>query len=99
MFYQVPFGYHDQDEIVRTLEQAGFRNVRCEVVSKIGRARGADDAATGLVQGTPVATQILERDPSLLPIITQRVSDAIKNRFGEAEIHSPMQAIIAQGWS
>lgn len=96
-FYQVPFGYHDASEIARTLEGAGFREVRSEIVGKVGRASRAEDAATGLVQGTPVAMEIAERDPSLLPIITKGVADAIKSRFGEANIRAPMRALVVQG--
>lgn len=96
-FYQVPFGYHDQVEITRTLEETGFREIRIEVVGKVSAAERAEDAATGLVQGTPVATQIAERDPSLVPIITQGVAAAIKKRFSEANIRVPMSAIVVQG--
>ncbi|MEY2561140.1 MAG: hypothetical protein QOG51_1555, partial [Verrucomicrobiota bacterium] len=53
-FYEVPFGYHDQDEIKRMLESAGFREVRIEVVAKMAEASRAQDVATGLVQGNPV---------------------------------------------
>jgi ubiquinone/menaquinone biosynthesis C-methylase UbiE len=95
-FYQIPFGYHDRDEIKRVLEEAGFRDIRIEVVEKVSSARSAEDLATGLVQGNPVAVAIAERDPSLLPVITKAIAAALKSRFGEAEIRAPMRAIIAQ---
>ena len=95
-FYQIPFGYHDQDEIRRTLEGAGFREIRTDVVGKVSGASRAEEAATGLVQGNPVAVSIAERDPSLLPVITNAVADAIKSRFGDANIRAPMRAIVVQ---
>jgi ubiquinone/menaquinone biosynthesis C-methylase UbiE len=95
-FYQVPFGYHDQDEIRRTLESAGFREVRMEVMSKVGKARRPQDVAIGLVQGNPVALAIAERDPSLLPVITDAVAKAIARRFGEENIRAPMRAIVVE---
>lgn len=98
-FYQVPFGYHDQDEIKRVLESAGFRDVRIEVVSKMAEVTSAQDVATGLVQGNPVSSAITERDPSLLPVITNAVADAITRRFGETNIRAPMRAIIVQAQS
>jgi hypothetical protein len=58
-----------------------------------------EDAAIGLVQGNPVAVAITERDPSLLPVITQAVADAIKSRFGESNIRVPMRAIVVQAVS
>ncbi len=92
-FYQVPFGYHDQDEIRRVLEEAGFRDVRFEFVAKVGIAGRAEDVAIGLVQGNPVGVAISERDPSLLPVITNAVADALKKHFGET-VRAPMRAIV-----
>jgi hypothetical protein len=73
--------------------------VRIEVVAKMAEASRAQDVATGLVQGNPVATAIAERDPSLLPVITNAVADAIKRRFGETNISCPMRAIVVQARS
>ncbi|MGI8481100.1 MAG: class I SAM-dependent methyltransferase [Chthoniobacterales bacterium] len=95
-FYQVPFGYHDQEEIKRMLKQAGFDEIKIEVVAKVSQAGRAEDAATGLVQGNPVAVAIAERDPSLLPVITDAVAKAIKDQFGETDLHARMRAIIVQ---
>lgn len=92
-FYQVPFGYHDHAEITRVLKDAGFRDVRLDVVAKVGIANRADDAAQGLVHGNPVAVAITERDPALLPVITKAVADALKNQFGETTVRAPMRAI------
>ena len=94
-FYQVPFGYHDQAEIKRVLEEAGFGDIRVEVVAKIGGASRPEDAAQGLVHGNPVAVAITERDPSLLPIITNAVAGALKKRFGET-VCAPMRALVVQ---
>jgi ubiquinone/menaquinone biosynthesis C-methylase UbiE len=95
-FYQVPFGYHDQNEIKRVLEEAGFRDVQIEVVEKVSGMSRAEDAATGLVQGNPVAVAIAERDPDLLPVITNAVAEALKSRFGGPDIRAPMRAVIVQ---
>ena len=96
MFYQVPFGYHDHREIKRVLGEVGFRDVRLEVVAKPGAASRSEDAAQGLVHGNPVAAAIAERDPSLLPVITNAVADALKKEFGETTLRASMRAIVAQ---
>jgi ubiquinone/menaquinone biosynthesis C-methylase UbiE len=95
-FYQVPFGYHDHAEIKRVLEDAGFRHVRLDVVSKVGGASLPEDMAQGLVHGNPVAVAITERDPSLLPVITRAVAGALKKQFGEASVRAPMRAIVIE---
>ncbi|HKP92431.1 MAG TPA: methyltransferase domain-containing protein, partial [Chthoniobacterales bacterium] len=43
-FYQVPFGYYDRDEIKRTLEAAGFRQIRIEVLDTTSVSTDARDA-------------------------------------------------------
>ena len=37
-FYKVPFSYHNRAEIRRILKQAGFREIKTEVIAKIGKA-------------------------------------------------------------
>ena len=95
MFYQVPFGYHDQDEIRRVLGEAGFKQIEIEVVTKSSPIGRPEDAAIGLVQGNPVAIAITERDPALLPVITDTVAQAIRDQFGETGSAS-MQAIVVE---
>ena len=97
-FYEVPFGYHDQDEIKGMLKEAGFQEIKMEVVAKVGAAIRAEDAATGLVHGNPVAVAIAERDPSLLSVITKAVARAIADLFGETDIRAPMRAVVVQAW-
>jgi ubiquinone/menaquinone biosynthesis C-methylase UbiE len=95
-FYQVPFSYYNQEEIKRVLTEAGFREIKIDVVPKVGYADRAQDAAKGLVHGNPVAVGIAERDASLLPVITDAVAKAITKQFGEIEIRAPMRAIVVQ---
>ena len=94
--YQVPFSYHNRTEIQRVLKQAGFREIKTEVIAKIGKATRAKDVARGLVEGNPVAVAIAKRDPSLLPVITNAMAAAISRRFGKQNIRAPMRAIVVR---
>ena len=94
-FYQVPFGYHDREEIKRVLEVAGFRDIRLDVVEKTGGESRPADAAQGLVHGNPVSVAITERDPALLPLITTAVAEALKKRFGET-VRAPLRALVME---
>jgi hypothetical protein len=78
------------------LKEAGFQEIKIEVVVKVGAASRAEGAATGLVHGNPVAVAIAERDRSLLPVITKTVARAIADRFRETDIRAPMRAIVVQ---
>jgi ubiquinone/menaquinone biosynthesis C-methylase UbiE len=95
-FYQVPFGYHDREEIQRLLQDAGFRDIRVDVVDKKSAPTRAKDAATGLVQGTPVAVAIADRNASLMPVIKAAVADALTKHFGGSTFRAPMRAVVAQ---
>ena len=96
MFYQVPFGYHDHDEIRRVLAESGFRDIRIEVVEKVSGASRAEETAIGLVQGNPVSLAIAERAPSLFPVITNAIAAALKKRFGEGEQRAALRAVVVQ---
>ena len=93
-FYQVPFSYHNRSEIRRVLKQAGFREIKTQVIAKIGKAKRAEHVARSLVEGNPVAVAIAKRDPSLLPVITNALAAAISRRFGKQSIRVPMRAIV-----
>jgi ubiquinone/menaquinone biosynthesis C-methylase UbiE len=95
-FYEVPFSYHDREEIKRVFKNAGFQNIKTEVVTKLTGTNRAEDAALGLIEGNPVAVAITEREPALLPVITNAVSRAIKSRFGETAFRVPMRAIAVE---
>ena len=76
--------------------QAGFREIKTEVIAKIGKATRAEDVARGLIEGNPVAVTISKRDPSLLPTIKGAVTAAITRRFGGRDIRAPMRAIVVR---
>lgn len=95
-FYQVPFGYHDHGEIRRLLDDAGFRDVRVETVSKMSIPTRAEDAAAGLVQGSPIAIAIADRGGSLFGEITKAVASALEKHFGSSTFQAPMRAVVAE---
>jgi len=96
LFFEVPFGYHDSGEIERLLKDAGFRDTRVDVVNKVSISTRAEDAAAGLVQGTPVSIAIAEHDPSLFPAITNAVARELEKHFGNSTFQAPMRAIVIE---
>jgi ubiquinone/menaquinone biosynthesis C-methylase UbiE len=93
-FYEVPFGYHDRAEIESSLREAGFESVRCTEVSPAGRSLPAATAAIGLVEGSPIAQAITERDPAALPHVREAVADALRKHFGEGSIRGNLCALV-----
>jgi len=81
-FYErIPFRYHDQAVIERDLHAAGFNAIEFETVDL--RSRGsAGEAAIGLVQGTPMRTEIEPRAPDALERATDCGTQALRKLEG-----------------
>jgi SAM-dependent methyltransferase len=89
-FYHVPWGYHDRRPIEDDLRRGGFKTVTIEQVDLIARSASAEHAATGLVQGTPMAAAVMDRGDE----ITRRMAAAFRREFGEGEIATPTRAYV-----
>jgi hypothetical protein len=93
-FYNVPFGYHDPAQITADLRHANFSNIAVETVDVTGRAPSAAHLAIGLVQGSPVSHAIRERATAPVGVVTDALADAIRRRFGTAEIRVALRAHV-----
>lgn len=94
-FYErIPFRYHDKAEIERDLTAAGFGSVEIETVALRSRAASASDAAIGLVQGTPMRSEIEQRGPDWLARATDVATQALEQFEGPDGFDAPMSAHI-----
>lgn len=94
-FYErIPFRYFDHDEIRSDLTAAGFAGIEIETVELTSRARSARDAAIGLVQGTPMRSEIEKRDPAMLAVATEAATEALLQFEGANGFEAPMSALI-----
>jgi len=93
-FYKVPFSYHDANEIREDLTSVGFEIASMQVLKLTGYADSAENAATGLLEGTPVHTAILERDAALLPMMKKALAEDLAAIFGEKDLQVPLQARV-----
>lgn len=95
-FYRVPFGFNDAAVIRSLLEDAGFTRVEVATVPKDAVSPDARSAATGLVEGTPLIGQIMDRGPERLPEVVDHTVKSIQRRFGDDPVSTKMQALV---WS
>jgi SAM-dependent methyltransferase len=75
-FCQTPYGYHDPERIRADLAEAGWQDVRLDGVRLEGRSPSARDYALGLVRGTPLHHELVERGADLdavLAALTERL--------------------------
>lgn len=92
-FYErIPFRYFDREAIRADLKAAGFEQVEIETVELRSRAASARDAATGLVQGTPMRSEIEQRDPAMLAPATDAAEESLKQFEGPEGFDAPMSA-------
>ncbi len=61
---RTPFGYADPARIEQDLLVAGFKDITFETVERRSRLASARDAATGMCHGSPLRSEIEERDPA-----------------------------------
>jgi SAM-dependent methyltransferase len=87
---RAPFGYADVVQIERDLLAAGFADIELETVERSSRVDAAA-AARGMVLGSPLRSEIEERDPGALDRVVEAVAQALAKWDG-TEI--PMSAHI-----
>ena len=95
-FFHVPYSYHNEEQIRSDLESAGFENITIQLVKLTGPSRTAEEAAKGLLQGTPVFTAIQERDAGKLPAMIEQLTAQLAREFGENNLQIPLQAWVAE---
>ena len=91
---RTPHGYHDVGRIRDELEAAGFKQISIEAVDDKSRAASPRDAAIAYCQGTPLRSEIEERDASGLEDATRQAAEALAQRFGSGPIEGRIRAFV-----
>jgi ubiquinone/menaquinone biosynthesis C-methylase UbiE len=91
---RVPFRYHDRVAIEQDLRAAGFATIDLETVELRSRLASAREAATGLVQGSPMRSEIEQIDPDMLGPATDAAEQALRQFEGPDGFDAPMSAHI-----
>jgi SAM-dependent methyltransferase len=89
-----PFGYSDPLRIESDLHEAGFDTVDIETIALRSRCASAHDAAMALCYGTPMGTELDEREPGSLERVFAAVEQALAQFEGPDGIDAPMSAHI-----
>ena len=92
---RTPHGYHDRSIIERDLAAGGFSATPLvSTVAKRSRALTARDPSLAYCHGTPLRTEVEQRDASLLAAATDAGASAIAQRFGPGPVDGKIQAHI-----
>jgi len=92
-FYEVPFSMPDSSDHERLMREAGFINAAVEVVAHEGARMKASEMASGIVRGSPTATEIEQRGGDVSDVV-EFVARRLERRFGSPPFRSPMSALI-----
>lgn len=83
-FYLTQTGHGEADKITHLLANAGFRDIRAEVVQKQGMIQSARELAVGLIEGFPIVDFIKARDPGRVSVAINTLTKALTQRLDEA---------------
>jgi len=95
-FYKTPFSMFDKDELENLMKSAGFKNVSATLVKKEGVSSGAADLTKGIVEGNPIYLAIIEKDPSLIKPIEEKVEKVLAEKFGDKPLKSSLAAWVCE---
>lgn len=94
-YERAPFGYGDPEVLASWLREAGFTEVRVEIVQKEAYSPSARAVAVGLLEGYPIADEIRARSPELLAEAVDQVERAIRSAYGEP-VRTHISALVAE---
>jgi ubiquinone/menaquinone biosynthesis C-methylase UbiE len=89
-----PFGYSDPQQIDRDLRAAGFDRVEVDTVELRSRSPSAREAATALCYGTPMSTEVEDREPGAIDRVFERAEQALRAYEGPGGVEAPISAHI-----
>ncbi len=92
---RTPHGYSNIHEVAADLERGGFTSAP-EIETVAARSRASDPSVPAIAycQGTPLRSEIEERDASLLAHATDVATAAVAERFGAGAVDGKMQAHV-----
>jgi ubiquinone/menaquinone biosynthesis C-methylase UbiE len=92
-FLETPFAMPRPDELVALARAAGFAAAHVQTVAQVAVADDAADFTTGLVRGTPLWHQLVERGVDAADF-EARVSARLVGQFGDKPCRSPLSAHV-----
>lgn len=93
---RTPHGCHDTGLLRGLLADAGFSEVRIEMVAKRGQAPSAEDPAVGFCHGSPMRAEIEAHGEGALERATAAAQRELADRFGKGPIDTKLQAFVVQ---
>lgn len=91
MFMHTPFGYHDPSQIRDDMAKAGFDDVAFTMLEGECVFAEPQDAALGIVTGSPLRIEIEQRGDTDIDAVVDGVAAGLGAAFGESDCRVPMR--------
>jgi SAM-dependent methyltransferase len=89
-----PFSYYEPQWIERDLRAAGFTEFVIDTVEMTSRSPSAEDAARGLVYGSPMGVELADYGEGALDRVFEKLSQSARRYEGPNGFEAPMSAHI-----
>jgi ubiquinone/menaquinone biosynthesis C-methylase UbiE len=96
-FRRGPYAFYDREEIQALMEEAGFRNVRIEMVQKVTNYQNEEEIRKGFLEGSTLAAYMKDKDESQKEKLHQRVRSALIEQEAVYGTKVPLQAFVCSG--
>jgi ubiquinone/menaquinone biosynthesis C-methylase UbiE len=93
-FLRVPYSLHDRGAVCASLDAAGFKEVTAQPLVTEGSSPSAEEAAIGLVEGSPLYAAIVDRQPDSVADIRTALVTNLVARLGDRPLRCPMRATV-----
>ncbi len=93
-FFDTPYGYYQLDEVKASLADAGFGDIEIAILPRISRYETPRQVALGYILGTPVCSQIAERDGFGVEEVVNLIEQVIAETYGQTSRRAKMQALV-----
>lgn len=88
-----PYSYFNQKQIKQDLHGAGFSEIEIETVALTGTATTAEEAANGMIDGTPISGYLAEQNAPA-SAVKEELKTVLIDHYGGRNLQLPMQAFV-----
>ena len=96
-FKKGPYAFFNREEIQALMEEAGFRNVRIELVQKETNYQNEEEIRKGFLEGSTLAAYMKDKDEEIKKELHQRVRSALLEQEKVYGTKVPLQAFVCTG--
>lgn len=95
--YVLPFLMHEPKELVRLLENAGFRDVEVNNRRFTGTSPAPSELVKGFLLKHSLAKEVMEQDPGALMLMAETLQSRIADQFGPELVSCELSAFFCRG--